>query len=92
MHRDNGTVEKVNFELMNKVCELFKIDLQYLLDDSCSQAIQNSMNTAISMFNNHIVNNYFPENIMETIVTNQNQITLLLESQNKLIEKLLGNE
>jgi hypothetical protein len=37
------------------------------------------------------VNNHFPENVIETILTNQNQITLLLESQNKLIEKLLEN-
>jgi hypothetical protein len=81
----------VDFELMNKVCEFFKIDLQYLLDDSCSQTIQDSTNTAISMFGNHTVNNYLPENIMKTIATNQNQISLLLESQNKLIEKLLGN-
>jgi transcriptional regulator with XRE-family HTH domain len=86
---ENGTVEKVDFEIMNKVCEFFKIDLQYLLDDSCYQSIHNS--TAMLMFGNHVVNNYFPEDIMKTILTNQNQITLLLESQNKLIERLLEN-
>ena len=86
---ENGSVEKVDFELMHKICVLFKVEQEYFLEDSFSQTNKEVKNTNISLINNPTVNNYFPENVVETILNNQNQITLLLENQNRLIGKLL---
>jgi len=87
---ENGSVEKkVDFALMDRICKLFKVEPEYFLEDSFSQTNKEVKNTAISIIGNPTVNNYFPENVVETILNNQNQITLLLENQNRLIGKLL---
>jgi transcriptional regulator with XRE-family HTH domain len=88
---ENGFVDKVDFALMDRICKFFQIDLEFLLnDDSCSQINKDNRNSAISMFGNSTVNNNFPENVIETILSNQSQIKLLLENQNKLIDKLIN--
>ena len=86
---ENGSAEKkVDFALMDKICKLFKVDPKYFLEDSFSQTNKEVKNTNISLIENPTVNNYFPENVVETILNNQNQITLLLENQNRLIGKI----
>jgi transcriptional regulator with XRE-family HTH domain len=85
---ESGTVEKIDFNLLHKICDFFKVDFQYFLEDSLSQTNQNNKNTAISIFGNPVVHNYLSENIIEAIIKNQEQITLLIEVQNRLIDKL----
>jgi transcriptional regulator with XRE-family HTH domain len=61
---ESGYVEKVNFALIEKICDLFNVDLQYFLEDSVSQTNTDNKNSAISIFGNLTVNNHFPENIL----------------------------
>ena len=61
---ESGNVEKINFTLIEKICDLFNVDLQYFLEDSFSQTNTENKNSAISIFGNPTVNNHFPENIL----------------------------
>jgi transcriptional regulator with XRE-family HTH domain len=85
---ESGMVEKIDFTLMHKICDFFEVDFQYFLEDSCSQTNQDNKNSAISIFGNPVVYNNLPENVIETIMKNQEQITQLIERQNRLIEGL----
>ena len=73
---------------MHKICDFFNVDFHYFLEDSFSQTNRDNKNTAISIFGNPVVNNYLPENILEAIRKNHEQISLLIEAQNRLIDKL----
>ena len=85
---ESGVVEKIDFLLMNKLCDLFNVDFQYFLNDACSQTNQENKNSAISIFGNPVVYNNLPENVIESIIKNQEQITKLIEMQNILLESL----
>jgi len=89
---ESGGVEKIDFLLMNKLCELFNVDFQYFLNDSCSQTNQENNNSAISIFGNPVVYNNLPENVIESIIKNQEQITKLIEMQNILLESLQNDQ
>jgi transcriptional regulator with XRE-family HTH domain len=85
---ESNRVEKIDFILIYKICEFFNVDFQYFLEDSFSQTNQDNKNSAISIFGNPVVHNYLPENIVEAIIKNQERITSLIETQNKLIDSL----
>ena len=85
---ESGLVEKIDFFLMNKICTFFNVDFQYFLNDSFSQTNQKNKNSAISIFGNPVVYNNLPENVIEPIIKNQEQITKLIEMQNVLLESL----
>jgi len=85
---ESGTVEKINFILIDKICDFFKVDFQYFLNDTVSQTNQENKNSAISIYGNPIVYNNLPENVIESIIKNQEQITKLIEMQNILLESL----
>ena len=85
---ESGTVEKIDFLLMNKICDLFNVDFQYFFNDAFSQTNQENKNSAISIFGNPVVYNNLSENVIESIIKNQEQITKLIEIQNMLLESL----
>jgi len=87
---ESGTVEKIDFLLMNKICDIFNVDFQYFLNDTVSQTNQdnNNCNSAISIFGNPVVNNNLPEIVIESIIKNQEQIIKMIDMQNTLLESL----
>jgi len=74
---ENGMVERIDFNFMQKVCDYSEVDPNYFLD---GEIVINEVQT-----NNGVINN-FPEEIIK----NQEQITKLIEAQNKLLEALLA--
>jgi transcriptional regulator with XRE-family HTH domain len=84
---ESGFVEKVDFALIKKICDLFNIDWQYFLEDTFSQTNKNNKNSAISIFGNPIVNN-FPENILleiqKLIDENKQLKARIAEMENKI--------
>ncbi|KQT26001.1 hypothetical protein ASG22_04725 [Chryseobacterium sp. Leaf405] len=80
---ENGMVERIDFSFMQKVCDYFEVDPNYFLE---GETVINEVQT-----NNGVVYNKGTfNNFSEEILKNQEQITKLIESQNKLIEKLLN--
>jgi transcriptional regulator with XRE-family HTH domain len=88
---ESGLVEKIDFALIHKLCDIFDVDFQYFFDEPIVQTNRENTNSAISIFGNPTVYNNIPEPIIETIMHNQQQINSLLETQNKLIDQLLKN-
>ena len=89
---ESGMVEKIDFLLMNKICDLFNVDFQYFLNDTLSQTNQKNKNSAISIFGNPVVYNNLPEDAIESIVKNQEQIAKLIEMQNILLENFPNHQ
>ena len=85
---ESGAVEKIDFLLINKICDLFNVDFHYFLSDAFSQTNQENKNSAISIFGNPVVYNNLPENVLDFIIKNQEHITKLIEMQNALLESL----
>ncbi|MGC4128661.1 MAG: helix-turn-helix transcriptional regulator [Bergeyella sp.] len=86
---ENGTVEKVDFLLMQKVCDFFDVESDYFME---SGTVINDIETnhGVVLNHNNGVFNSFPEELLKNVANNQQQITQLIETQNKLIERLLG--
>lgn len=80
---ENGMVERIDFSFMQKVCDYFEVDPNYFLE---GETVINEVHTNNGVVYNKGTFNNFPEEILK----NQEQITKLIETQNKLIEKLLG--
>ena len=87
--------------MLNNIAKALDVDINDLLvDDSI---VQNNSDKAIGNIHSQVtINNHFPENVMEMLLSNQEKITNLqekmtnlLETQNKLlelIEPILKNE
>lgn len=86
---ENGMVERIDFSFMQKVCDYFEVDSNYFLEDQIIQNNTENKVSAISIYGSPIVNTVSSE-ILENLAQNQEQITKLIENQNKLLEKLLG--
>lgn len=86
---ENGTIEKLDFIFMQRVADYFKVEPQYFLegDTIINNNVETSNNSAIG--NIPTVNNMLNENLFKSVMQNQQQISQLMEMQNKLIEKLL---
>jgi transcriptional regulator with XRE-family HTH domain len=90
---ENGAIEKLDFIFMQKVAEFFKVEPQYFLEgDTFVNDVENNNGMLVNNFNNTngVVNNV-SEELLKNVVNNQQQISQLMEMQNKLIEKLLNN-
>ncbi|MDN4014092.1 MULTISPECIES: hypothetical protein [Chryseobacterium] len=74
---------------MQKVAEFFKVEPQYFLegDTIINNNVEISNNSAIG--NIPTVNNTLNEDLFKSVMQNQQQISQLMEMQNKLIEKML---
>lgn len=88
---ENGAIEKLDFIFMQKIAEFFKVEPQYFLegDTIINNNVETSNNSAIG--NIPTVNNTVDEDLFKSVMQNQQQISQLMEMQNKLIEKLLNN-
>jgi transcriptional regulator with XRE-family HTH domain len=85
---ENGETEKTDFIFMQKVCDFFNVEPNYFFDDPITQNNTENQNSAITVFGNPTVN-VQPTEYLEHIIRNQEQITKLIETQNKLVEGLL---
>ena len=77
--------------MLNRIAKALGVDINDLLvDDSI---VQNNSDKAIGNIHSQVtINNHFPENVFETLLSNQEKITNLLETQNKLMESIMKNE
>lgn len=90
---ENGAIEKIDFLFMQRVADFFKVDPKYFLEgDTFINDVENNNGMLVNNFNNAngVVNN-FSEDLLKNVIKNQEQISQLMEMQNKLIEKLLKN-
>lgn len=83
-----------NSMLLKKIADELEVDINDLLNDSVNNIMSNNdfSDHAVAAVNqyNPVFNMQSPE-LIESILKNQEQIAHLIESQNKLIEKLLKN-
>ena len=77
--------------LLSRIAKALDLDIKELLSEG--SVIQNNYDHAIGNVNSQVtINNQFPENMLEIILSNQEKITTLLEAQNKLLDSILKNE
>lgn len=80
-----------NSMLLKKIADELEVDINDLLNDSVNNIMSNNdfSDHAVAAVNqyNPVFNMQSPE-LIESILKNQEQIALLIDSQNKLIEKL----
>ena len=77
-----------NSVMLNNIAKALDVDINNLLVHD--NIFQNSYDKAIGHIHNHVtIKNHFPENIFEILLSNQEKITNMLETQNKLIESFL---
>ncbi|MXS69910.1 helix-turn-helix domain-containing protein [Flavobacteriaceae bacterium W22] len=88
---ENGTIEKLDFLFMQKVAEFFRVEPQYFLDDQVFQNIvDNNHSSAFgNPYSTITINNTFADDLVKSLVQNQEQMSQLMEIQNRLIEQLL---
>ena len=83
-----------NSMLLKKIADELEVDINDLLNDSVNNIMSNNdfSDHAVAAVNqyNPVFNMQSPE-LIESILKNQEQIAHLIDSQNKLIEKLLKN-
>ncbi|MBB4804755.1 transcriptional regulator with XRE-family HTH domain [Chryseobacterium defluvii] len=88
---ENGAIEKIDFLFMQKVSDFFKVEPQYFLEgDTIINDIETSNNSAVGYISTLTINNNIDGDLFKNFVQNQEQITHLIEIQNKLIEKLFN--
>ncbi|GAA5084744.1 hypothetical protein GCM10023210_04860 [Chryseobacterium ginsengisoli] len=89
---ENGAIEKLDFIFMQKIAEFFKVEPQYFLDGDTiiNNNIDTSNNSSVGNIGDTTINNV-DEDLFKNVMQNQQQISQLMEIQNKLIEKLLNN-
>ena len=81
---------KPAMENLMKIADFYETDVYDLLDES--PIVQNNTDRAVGNIHNNntvTINNSFSEELIESIIKNQQDITKLVEAQNKLIESLL---
>lgn len=81
---------KPAMENLMKIADFYETDVYDLLDET--PIIQNNTDRAVGNIHNNntvTINNTFSEELIESIIKNQQDITHLVQAQNKLIEDLL---
>lgn len=81
---------KPAMENLMRIADFYETDVYDLLDEQA--LIQNNTDRAIGTIHNNntvTINNTIPEEIIESIMKNQETITQLIQSQSKLLESLL---
>ena len=87
---ENGSIEKLDFIFMQKVAEFFKVEPQYFLegDTIINNNVETSNNSSVGNVGDTNINNVDLD-LFKSVMQNQQQISQLMEMQNKLIEKML---
>lgn len=88
---ENGSIEKIDFLFMQRVAEFFKVEPQYFLEGDTIINVETSNNSAVGNNNVSNINHNINPDLFKSVMQNQQQISQLMEMQNKLIEKLLKN-
>ncbi|SEW01250.1 Transcriptional regulator, contains XRE-family HTH domain [Chryseobacterium wanjuense] len=88
---ENGSIEKIDFLFMQRVAEFFKVEPQYFLEGDTIFNVETSNNSAVGNIHMSTINNNIDNDLFKSVMQNQQQISQLMEMQNKLIEKLLKN-
>ena len=83
---ENGNIEKIDFLFMQKISDYFNVTPDYFLE---GETVINEVQTNNGVVYNKGVFNNFPEDLLKSVANNQEQITKLIEVQNRLIENLL---
>lgn len=81
---------KPAMENLMKIADFYETDVYDLLDET--PIVQNNTDRAVGNIHNNntvTINNTFSEELIESIIKNQQDITHLVQAQNKLIEGLL---
>ncbi|MCX8526232.1 helix-turn-helix domain-containing protein [Chryseobacterium formosus] len=81
---------KPAMENLMKIADFYETDVYDLLDET--PIVQNNTDRAVGNIHNNntvTINNTFSEELIESIIKNQKDITSLVEAKNKLIEGLL---
>ncbi|MCL2738499.1 MAG: helix-turn-helix domain-containing protein [Bacteroidales bacterium] len=77
-----------NVVMLNRIAKVLDVDINDLLQ--YGNIVQNNSDKAVGNVHSQVtINNHFPENILEVVLSNQEKITHLIDTQNKLIEILL---
>ena len=77
-----------NSVMLQRIAKALDVDINDLLVGD--NIVQNNSDKAIGNIHSQVtINNHFPENVLEALLSNQEKITLLLETQNKLIDSVL---
>ena len=77
-----------NAVMLHQIAKELDVDINDLLRDE--NITQNNSDRAIGNIHSQVtINNHFPENILEMLLLNQEKITNLIETQNRLVEMLL---
>ncbi|WP_419495240.1 helix-turn-helix domain-containing protein [Chryseobacterium bernardetii] len=81
---------KPNIDKLGKIAEVFEVEIQDLFNNDSTVIISNNTfeTSNIVYPKDSTINMQSPE-LIESILKNQEQISKLIESQNKLIESLL---
>ena len=83
---------KPNAQMLSRIAEVLDVDINTLLTDekNVQHISGNATGKIIGNIHSHqiTVNSNFPENVIQTLLSNQKKITWLLETQNKLIESI----
>lgn len=64
---ESGETKKIDFLLMNKVCNEFEVDFEYFLDEKIVNKVKNNNGGSVGG-SNFIINNTMPEGIIENIL------------------------
>jgi len=88
---ENGTIEKLDFIFMQRVADYFKVEPKYFLEDQIVQNnSDNNHNSAVgNIYSTVTINTNIDQELFKTVMQNHEQISQLMEAQNRLIEKLL---
>ncbi|MDR3024520.1 helix-turn-helix transcriptional regulator [Chryseobacterium sp.] len=81
---------KPAMENLMKIADFYETDVYELLDET--PIVQNNTDRAIGTIHNNntvTINNTISEELIESLLKNQQDITKLMEAQSKLIESLL---
>jgi transcriptional regulator with XRE-family HTH domain len=75
-----------NSVMLNRIAKVLEVDINELLKDD--SFVQNNSGEAV-VHSQVTINNHFPENVLTVLMANQEKITDLLTTQNKLIDIIL---
>ena len=74
--------------LLDNIASVLGVDVNELLSDQ--RIVLNNSDKAIgNIHSQETINNHFPENMLELLLSNQEKITNLIETQNKLLQSVV---
>ena len=75
-----------NSVMLHRIATVLEVDINELLTNDSFVQYNSDSATGIQ---NQTINNHFPESVITVLMSNQEKISDLLETQNKLIDALL---